>query len=246
MHMLEHECDRVVGLERHETGEHLPGGDADRVQVALRRGLVVLDHLRRQVGGRAEQHVGGGQRGLRGGLGQSEVGDLHAAAVVEQDVLRLDVAVHHADAVRGGQAVQRLGQDAQRLAHREGALRVHLMTQVHAVDVLHDQIVQPVVLAGVVHLHDVGVGDGRGGLGLAPEPFDELLAVGALRQLGMHDLDGHRAIQPLVRGLVDRGHAAFGDAADNTVSSLDHKSIGDIRGFSHGGASNPWCWERSG
>ena len=49
---------------------------------------------------RAHCLTGAGQhRDLSDELGQAEVGDLHLALRVDQDVLRLHVAVHHALAV---------------------------------------------------------------------------------------------------------------------------------------------------
>ena len=54
-------------------------------------------------------------------LGEAEVGDLHAAARVEQDVLGLDVAVHDALVVRVLQRVADLRHDRERLARRERA-----------------------------------------------------------------------------------------------------------------------------
>jgi len=108
MHVLEHQRHRIVRGERHLAGQHLPSHDAYGIQVSLRRCLIVLNHFWRQIGGRAQQHAGGGQRGLRHRLGQAEIGDLHMSSVIEQNILRFDIAVHHACAMRRSQAVQRL------------------------------------------------------------------------------------------------------------------------------------------
>ena len=235
MHMLEHERHGIVGSERNFAGKHLPGHDAHRVQVALRGGLIVLDHLRRKIGGGAQQHAGGGQRGLRCGPGQAEIGDLHMAPVVEQNVLRLDIAVDYAGAMCRRKPVKRLGDDTQRLAHAESALRVHFMAQIDAVDVLHHQAGEAFVFAGVVDLHDMGVRDGSRRFGLAVESLDELVAMRALGQLRVHDLDGDGAFEPLVKRLIDRGHAAVGDFAHDAIASLDQLPFGRVCGFSHGG-----------
>ena len=61
---------------------------------------------------------------MSGGAGQAEVGDLHVAAVVDEDVFRLDVAVDAAGSVGEGQAVQDLAQDAQGLLQGIDALPV--------------------------------------------------------------------------------------------------------------------------
>ena len=112
VNMLKYQCHRIVRSERHLACEHFPSHDAYGVQVALRRGLVPLNHFRRQICGRSKQDASGGKRCLRNRFGQTEIGDLHMAAVVEQNVLRLDVAMHHARTVCGSKAIQRFTDDA--------------------------------------------------------------------------------------------------------------------------------------
>ena len=221
MHVLEHQRHRIVRRERHLAGQHLPSHDAHGIQVALRRGFIVLDGFGRQVGCRAQQHAGGRERGGRSDLGQAEIRDLHTPPVVEHDVFGLDVTMHHVRAVRRSEPVEGFADDAQRLAHAESALAVHLMAQVHPVHVFHHQIGQAIGLSGIIHLHDVRVGDLRRGLRLTAEAFDELFAVRAVRQLGMHHLQRHGAVQSLVRGLINRRHTALRDLAHDAIASLD-------------------------
>ena len=82
------------------------------------------------------------------------------AAVVDEDVFRLDVAMDDADSVGGGQAVQDFAHDAQGLLQGIDALPSHVPPQAYSVDILHNQVVQPLVDTGIVDLDDVGVGDG--------------------------------------------------------------------------------------
>ena len=63
----------------------------------------------------------------------------------------------------------------------------------------------PVVGALVVDGDHVGVRQPGRGLRLADEPGDELLVLGQRR---VHHLEGDRAVEPGVVGLVDGGHAA--------------------------------------
>ena len=156
------------------------------------------------------------------------------AAVVEQNVLRLDVAMHHARAVCGSKAIQRFADDTQRFTNAERALLVHLVAQIHAVNILHDEVVKTVEFAGVIHLHDMRVGDGGRGACLAVEPLHELVTVRPLSQLRMHDFDGDRAPQALVYRLVHRGHAAIGDSADDPIPAFDDLTFGGIWSFTHG------------
>lgn len=55
-------------------------------------------------------------------------------------------------------------------------------------NILHDEIIETVEFAGVIHLHDMRIGNGRGRTGFTMESFHELVPVRSLRQLGMHDL----------------------------------------------------------
>ena len=74
-----------------------------------------------------------------------------------------------------------------------------------ALEVLHDQEVDPLVLADVVEGADVGVGEGGDHLRLALEALLDLREDGQV--LGQH-LDGHRAVQAGVLGPIDLAHAA--------------------------------------
>ena len=142
------------------------------------------------------------------------------SAIIDQDVLGFDVSVDHSDAMRGGQTLQSLADDTQGLPHGEYALMVHLIPKIHPVHVFHDQIVEPVEHSGVVHLHDMRIGDGRRRTGLTVEAFHELLPLRALRKLSVHDFDGHGTSKTFIDGLVHRGHAAVRDFADNPISAF--------------------------
>ena len=54
MNMLENKRHRIIRIERHLAGQHLPCHDAHRIQVALRGGLIVLDHFGSQISGGAQ------------------------------------------------------------------------------------------------------------------------------------------------------------------------------------------------
>ncbi len=80
-------------------GEHLVGHRAERVHVAARPDLAFAHGLfGRHVGRRAERHAGLGHAGAAGllhGERDAEVGD-QGLAILQQDVLGLDVAVDDA------------------------------------------------------------------------------------------------------------------------------------------------------
>ena len=97
--------------ERHPPGEHLVDHAAEAVDVAAavhrrRRGRLLRAHVGRGADGEADT----GQRGAAGQADRprdAEVGD-HRVAVRDEDVLRLDVAVHHPAPVGVVQRVRHL------------------------------------------------------------------------------------------------------------------------------------------
>ena len=86
--------------------------------------------------------------------GQAEIGDLHPASSADQDILRLDVAMHDPFVVG---ELQRLA-DLRDNRHRFLGLQfagLHQLSQVGSLDILHDEIVQAVDLSEVVNRDDV-------------------------------------------------------------------------------------------
>ncbi len=87
-----------------------------------------------------------------------------------------------------------------------------------ALQVLHDQVVDLAALvrlgADVVQRADVGMRERRDGLRLAVEA---LLHLGIQREVRRQHLDGDRAVQPRVGGLVDLPHAARADGREDFI-----------------------------
>ncbi|GAA3100171.1 hypothetical protein GCM10020254_52010 [Streptomyces goshikiensis] len=135
--------------------------------------------------------MGAGQARGVGQARDAEVGEhrLHlAAALVEQDVGGLQVAVDHAVGVAGGERVRDLG-GQQRRGHRgEGAVLPDVLVQVRAVDQVHDQGQEVALDHEVARAHDVGVRQAQQDGALAQEAHDDVRVLG---QLLLEDLDGH-------------------------------------------------------
>ena len=132
--------------QRQFTGEHLVEDDAQRVDVRpVVHALGMLDLFRRHIVRRAHDLPHAGQmevlRLAAQDFGQAEVGDLCAALLVQQHVLRLDVAVHDAFVVRILEGLANLGDDLQRLGRGEFAGPFNL-PQVRAIHILHEEVVQ--------------------------------------------------------------------------------------------------------
>ncbi len=108
--LLEGDRDGRLALERHDAGEQLVEDHADRVEVGRGADGVALRLLGREVLGGAhdrarERHVGGAR------AGDAEVGDARASLLVEDHVVRLEVAVDDAAAVREACGAQDLHDD---------------------------------------------------------------------------------------------------------------------------------------
>ena len=126
---------------------------------------------------------------------------------MEQDVLRLDVAVDHPVAVG---VVERVGHghgDLDRLVDAELGLAVELGAKRLAVDERHDIVEEAVGGAGIEERQDVGVLQGGGGLDLPHEP----LGADHGGELRLQHLERHLAVVLEVLRQVHRGHAALAE-----------------------------------
>ena len=104
---------------------------------------MALGDLRGQEGRRAGDLPGLGERDVAAGVRDAEVGDLDQAldpaALADQDVGRLHVAVHDPGRVRGGQGVGHLGADLRDLVHAQDAVLGEHLGEAARGQVLHDQ-----------------------------------------------------------------------------------------------------------
>jgi hypothetical protein len=143
-------------------------------------------------------------------LGDAEVGDLHAALFVQQDVLRFDVAMDDTFVVGELQRLANLRHDLQRLA-RGKLPRSLQLPQVQSVHKLHDEERQSVHLAELVNGHNVGMTQPGQGAGLAVESFGKVRA-GDLRG---KNFQRDKAIQFRLACFIDRTHPAFADEGED-------------------------------
>ena len=161
----------------------------------------------------AHHHAGLGHRGGVDGLGDAEVGELHLPGRGDQDVARLDVAVHQARGVGDLQRAAGLLEHVECVPQRQPSGALDHGVQRLAVDQLHHQVggaarVVELGLAVVVDAGDAGVVEHGDRAGLGAEPLDEL---GVGRELGLEHLDGDLAAEPGVQALPHLAHAAGGD-----------------------------------
>ena len=109
--------------------------------------------------------------------------------------------------VCGVEGLGNLRSDVERLREREGAVEQPLGER-FASEVLHHEVGGAVVLAHIEERTDVRVGQAGDGLRF-PREARAALRVGV--QFRGKDLDGNRAIEAGVAGLVDLTHAARPD-----------------------------------
>ena len=188
--------------------EHLVEHDPERVDVRLLGHVVAERLLGGHVVGGAE-HAAGGRQAL--GLERArdaEVGDLGAPVAVDQDVLRLDVAVDELVLVRARQRPADLDGVGHRLGHRQPPIAPDAVLERLALHELEHDVGSAVVLPGVDHRDHVGVVQLGHGARLAPEAL-ELVRVA--RDVPVHQLDGHPALERGVEGAVHARHAARPD-----------------------------------
>ncbi len=228
---------RGAGRRRQHAGQQLLQHDAQRIDVHRRRDrrpavLLLGRGIARRVGLAAL--VRGGLQLRRLGvqqLGDAEVEQLHQPALVDQQVRRLDVAVHDQvpvrmrDRVAGLQHQAQPGRPIQRVAGRMG-------DQVRPVDAFHHEVGPAVVIdPRVVQAGDVRVLQEGPDLALVRHALGQARALAQARQLE-RDLAFEDAVGPL--GQPDAAHPAAPDLLDQPVGAdeLACQRLGLVR---HGG-----------
>jgi len=218
---LGHLAERLHGgeaAERRRAGEHLVEDGAQGVDVGPGVDLLAA------VGELLRGHVRGGAQDLprlRAGplgqdeLGEPEVADLGGPGLGHQDVGRVEVAVDDPGAVGDvdgpRQGLDQPGGPSDRLGRGP-----HHPGEGAAVDELHDEEREALVVVGVEDLDDVRVGELGGGLGLGAQA-GALAGVGVVA--GQDHLDRDDPARVDLAGLVDDPHAAPADLLQDVIAA---------------------------
>ena len=141
------------------------------------------------------------------------------ALVVEQEVGRLDVAVHQPATVGVVKAAARLEPHLQRLGRRGPEAAVDLALEAAALEQLGDEERRAAVVAPVVDQQHVGVAQGGGDLGLGLEAAEEGVVGGQGR---VQHLDGHLPAEDDVVGGDPRGRGAGTEHGGEPVATAQH------------------------
>ena len=221
---------RVVAGERSRPGEQFEGHHAQRVDVTARPGGRTDDLFGGEIGGRAEDHAGGGDARLGDGPHQTEVDQLHFAVVGDQHVLRFEVAVHQAGPVGGAQPAEQRAEHGHDRVRRHRAAFSQQFPQGPALDEFHHQVGVRRVVVAVVHGDQPGVLEACHRAGFPPEPGQELVVAGIA---GIHHLQRDRPFQPHVETAVDRRHSAGRDPGIDAIAPVEHGADEGVRHHRH-------------
>ena len=144
---------------------------------------------------------------------QAEVEDLHLPVAGEEEVVGLEVAMHDAAGVRGGESRRHLRGDLEGLARRQRP-GDQALAQGLALEELHRGEGDFAVLAEIEDRQDVRMRQRRDCLGLALETGQRVGVGGEMRR---QDLDRHLAVELGVGGAKDLAHAALSELGDDAV-----------------------------
>jgi hypothetical protein len=200
--------DPVGALEGRVPRQHLVGDHAEAVEIAPAVHLLARRLLGAHVARGSDCHAlpRAGHSLRRHGPGDAEVGQEGAPApALEQDVLGLHVAVHHARSGGGVERGRQVRHDPDDVRDRQLALPVETLPQGLALDLVHDVIEEALRGAGRVDGDDAGMAETGDGARFGEEPAHDR---GVGGQLGVHDLDGDGAVERGVGRAEHDTHAA--------------------------------------
>jgi hypothetical protein len=208
---------RRRSVERQLPGDHLEEHHAEGIEIGGGGELGPLDLLGGHIGGRPDERAGLGQLVVAARLvdaRQAEVGD-HGAAAVEDDVVRLEVAVQDPGGVRRAQAGEQLQRDRARLVDRERTGAREAGRQRLAAEELHGVEELAGSRAQVEDAADAGVGD-------APGELDLALEARRCRRAGRDgradSLERDRRRELAILGLVDLAHRAGCEESQDAIA----------------------------
>ena len=190
-------------------------------------------HVARRAG-----HIALGEAAIRlAHLRNAEVGNERPAGPpLEQDVGRLDVAMHDAVLMRVGERPGHLLQHPHGLVGRQGPGAADPLGERLALDVPHDEERELAVLLDRMNRHDVRMGEPRGGPRLAEESRPPPRLGGLRRRQELH---GHRAIQRQIPREIDHPHPAPAQLAHQGVPARESGLQRQERGRGGIGHCNP-------
>src|SRR2546423_5510075 len=130
---------------------------------------------------------------------------------VEQQVLRLDVAVDNTVLVRILQRLTNGRHDRERLGRPEFPLAQEL-AEIDAIHKFHEQKVEAACLSEIINRHDVRMVERGQSLRLACESLRKLSVLDTFRR---EELESDEPVQGFLPRLIDHAHSATSEITDN-------------------------------
>ena len=146
--------------------------------------------------------------------GDSEIRHQRVLVLIEQNVVRLDVAMDEPVSMRVVERARNLRGDRRRSLGRERAAIVDSVGERPASEIRHHEKHLVADDSKIGDRADVRMDELRGGLCLSPE---SLAHVGIPREMRMHDLDDDGAVERDVKRVVHVRHAAFANPVHDAV-----------------------------
>ena len=156
-------------------------------------------------------------------LGEAKIEDFGGAALGDEEVGGLDVAVDDTFGVRGVESVGNFDGKCKERVEFHGAAG-NAMLERGALQKFHGDEGLAVFLADIVDGADVGVIEGRGGLGF---PFKTGEGLGIFGNFVGEEFQGDKATKACVFGFVDNAHAS---AAEFLQDAVMREGLADERG----------------
>ena len=144
---------------------------------------------------------------------ETEVEDFHEAVVRDDHVLRLQIAMHDAALVRGGESVGDFAGDAQNIFQRHRAVGGEL-AKIASFDELHGDVRDRIAAPDVVDRDDARMIQRRCRARFELEAAEMITA---RRQLGRENFQRDVALELRIARAINLAHAAGADRRDDLV-----------------------------
>ena len=136
------------------------------------------------------------------------------AVFLEQDVVRLHVAMNDAAAVGVAESQGHVMHQLRERRRRERAARTKPLAERLPANVRHHEVRQPFGLSDAMDRHDVRMRQAGGGPGLAHESIADICP---LDERSRQHLDGDETVELNFAGEIDYAHAASADFAFDRI-----------------------------
>ena len=210
----------VIRLKRNLAGEHFVQHNANRIDIGATIGIFALRLLGAYVMHRTDR------RGLVNVFGfhmvepgDAEIRDLDVGVGQQNDILRLDIAVHDPLVVGVLQCAQDLDHEMLRFTDIERFLTVDIFFERDALHVFHNNILEVLAETDVVYLYDIRVRQYGDRFGFVFEPHAELFV---RLEFIFKDFYGNNTVVYPVVGLIHNRHTADAHDLLYFVSVADH------------------------